>query len=58
MLNENARVLFWIGLGDLLLGGALMAFWGGPTGTAVGTVIGFAGIVLMAWAWFSGRRGG
>lgn len=58
MTPENARVFFWVGFGDFLLGGALLALWGGPAGTGVGTLVALAGLTMMVWGWFASRRGG
>ena len=52
----NRRVLFWLGLLLLLLGGLLLAVGGERLGTALGTTLGLAGVGLIGWSW-AGRRG-
>lgn len=44
-----------VGLIVFLAGGAVLALVPGPTGTAVGTTCGLAGIALLGWAWLQGR---
>jgi hypothetical protein len=51
----NKRIFLWVGLALFLIGGGILAWFGGDNGTAVGTVIGVAGIGMMGWAWMTGR---
>ena len=53
---NSRRVQFWIGVGMVLVGGALLAFGPETSGTVLGTTLGLAGVGLMAWAgWGRGK---
>ena len=47
---NSRRVQFWIGVGMVLVGGALLASGWERVGTVLGTTLGLAGVGLMAWA--------
>lgn len=44
-------VYLWVGLGLLLLGGALLALGPERLGTPLGTTLGLAGLGLILWSW-------
>ncbi len=50
---DTKLVCSLLGVCLFLLGGALLAF----SGTALGTSIALAGIVLVAWTWWQPRHG-
>ena len=52
----DKRVLFWVGLLALLIGGLLLGLGGERLGTVLGTTLGLAGVGLIGWSWV-GRRG-
>jgi hypothetical protein len=54
---NDRRVHFWIGIGVLMAGGALLAFGGERTGTLLGTTLGLAGLGLVGWALLRGPGG-